>query len=126
MRVSVPAKTVLSDLPLKQEKAKVTLQLVVNTGNIQIMTVASLEDRILRMLVGLEQDYVKLMRGEHGHEDSVLTSNQTLSRATDELPEHEQSSPRLARVQRGDRCNGRLCNEVAGKFSTQTCGIVVI
>ena len=41
MRVSFPA------------KARVTLQLVVNTRNIQSMTVASLEDRILRMLVDL-------------------------------------------------------------------------
>ena len=56
MRVSFPAKTVLTNLPLKQEKARVTLQLVVNTGNIQAMTVASLEDRILRMLVGLDRD----------------------------------------------------------------------
>ena len=64
MRVSIPAKTVLSDLPLKQEKATVPLQLVVNTGNIQIMTVASLEDRILRMLVNLERDHVKWMQGE--------------------------------------------------------------
>ena len=44
MRVSFPAKAVLSDLPLKPEKAKVTLQLVVNTGNIQLMVLASLED----------------------------------------------------------------------------------
>ena len=64
MRVSFPASTVLSNLPLKQQKARVTLQLVVNTGNIQIMTVASLEDRILHMLVDLERDYVKWMRGE--------------------------------------------------------------
>ena len=41
-----------------------TLQLVVNTGNIQIMAVASLEDRIVRVLVGLERDYMKRMRRE--------------------------------------------------------------
>ena len=44
-----------SDRPLQQHKAKVTTQLVVNTGNIQIMMVASLEDT----LVGLEKDYMK-------------------------------------------------------------------
>ena len=64
MRLSFPAKTVLSNLPLKQEKSRVTLQLVVNAKNIQVMTVASLEDRILRMLVDLERDYVKWMRRE--------------------------------------------------------------
>ena len=52
-RVNFPAKTMLFNLPLKQEKARVTLQLGVNTGNIQNMTVASLEDSILRMLVDL-------------------------------------------------------------------------
>ena len=31
------------------------LQFVVNTGNIQIMTVASLDDRILRTMVDLER-----------------------------------------------------------------------
>ena len=63
MRASVPAKTVL-----KQEKAKETLQLVVNTGNIQIMTVSSLEDRFLRMLVDLDRDHVKrdAKRTTHG------------------------------------------------------------
>ena len=55
MRVRFPAEAVLSDLPLKQVKAQVTLQLVVNTRNIQIMTVASLEDRVLRTLVDLER-----------------------------------------------------------------------
>ena len=39
MRGSFPAKAVLSELLLKDEKAKVTSQLVVNTGNIQVMTV---------------------------------------------------------------------------------------
>ena len=47
-----------------RERVRVTLQLVVNTGNIQIMTVASLEDRVLRMVVGLERDFLKWMRGE--------------------------------------------------------------
>ena len=61
IRVNFPVKTVLSNLPLKQEKARVTLQLVLNTAKIQIMTVASLEDRILRMLVDLESDYVERM-----------------------------------------------------------------
>ena len=62
-----PAKTLLSNLPLRQEKARVTLQLVVNTGNTPIMKVASLEDRFVRMLVGLEGDCVKMdaMRTPH-------------------------------------------------------------
>ena len=64
MRVNCPAKTVLSNLPLKQGNARMTLPLVVNTGNIKIMTVASLENRILRMLVNQERDYVKWMRRE--------------------------------------------------------------
>ena len=42
---STTAKATLSDFLLKQEKAKVTLQLVVNTANPQVVTVASLEDR---------------------------------------------------------------------------------
>ena len=62
--MNFPAKAVLSDLPLKQEKAKVTLQLVMNTGNIQTATLASLEDRILRMFMDLERDCVRLMRRE--------------------------------------------------------------
>ena len=81
--MSFPAKAVLFDLPLKQEKAaKVTLQLVVNTGNIQIMTVASLEDGVLRTLVDLERDHVKIdaWRVAHGHEEPVLSSNQAFSR----------------------------------------------
>ena len=64
MRVNCPAKTVLSNLPLKQGIARVTLHLVVITGNIKIITVASLEDRILRTLVNLERDFVKWMRRE--------------------------------------------------------------
>ena len=93
MRVSFPAKAVLSDLPLKQERAIVTLQLVVNTGNILIMSVASLEDRIFRTLVALGERIRKMdaTRDAHGHEESVLPSNQALSRAVDGLPEHEQS-----------------------------------
>ena len=35
----------------------------------------------------------------HGHERSVLNSNRSLSRAADELPEHEQSRPSIPRVQ---------------------------
>ena len=59
-----------------------TLQLVVNTGNIQIMTVASLEDRILRMLVDVERDYMKWIarRTPHGHEESALANHQTFPR----------------------------------------------
>ena len=58
---------------------------MVNTGNIQIMTVASLEDRILRMLVGLERDYMKRMRREL-HVDMKNT------RTLDVLPKPEQCS----------------------------------
>ena len=61
-RVSFPAKAVLSYLQLQQEKAKVPLQLVVKTGNIQVTTAAFLEDRVLRKMVDLEGDYVKWMR----------------------------------------------------------------
>ena len=43
MRVCFPAKATLSDLPLEQKKAKVTLQLVVNTGNIQVKTVLNMD-----------------------------------------------------------------------------------
>ena len=63
-RTHASEKAVLTDLPLKQEKAKVTLQLVMNTGNIQIATLASLEDRILRTFMDLERDCVRLMRRE--------------------------------------------------------------
>ena len=35
----------------------------------------------------------------HGHEEPVFACNQTLSGATDRLPEHEQPSPRLTRAQ---------------------------
>ena len=45
-------------------ESKSDVQLVVNTGNIQVKTVASLEDRVLRLLVDLESDNVKWMRGE--------------------------------------------------------------
>ena len=35
----------------------------------------------------------------HGHEESVLASIHALSRAAEELPEHEQSGPRVPEVQ---------------------------
>ena len=100
-RVRVQAKTVLSGVPLKQEKAKVTLQLVVNMGNIQIMTVASLERQDFANAGELGERLGKMdaRRTTHGHEEPVLTSNQTLSRAADELPEHEQSSLGFPREQ---------------------------
>ena len=71
-----------------------TLQLVVNTGNIQIMTVASLEDRILRMLVDVERDYMKWIarRTPRGHEEYVFASYETLPRTLDVLPKPEQCS----------------------------------
>ena len=75
MRVNFPTKTVLSNLPLKQEKARVTLQLVVNTGNIQAMTVASLEERILRMLVDLDRDKVKKWMRRELHVDKKNPSS---------------------------------------------------
>ena len=56
MRLNFLVKTVLSNLPLKQEKEKKTLQIEKNTRYIQIMTVASLEDKNLRMLVDLERE----------------------------------------------------------------------
>ena len=100
--------TVLSNLPLKQENARV----------IQIMTVASPEDRILRMLVDLGKRPPRKMdarRTPHGHE-SVPASHPTLPRTVDDLPKHEQASAGFRRVHCGDRCGGRLCNEDAGKL----------
>ena len=90
-----------------KKRQKVTLQLVVNTGNIQIITV---EDRLLRTLVDLERDHVKWTRGGL-HMDMKNPYSPALSRAADELPEHEQSGPRVRR-------SGRLRNEVAGELST--------
>ena len=48
-----------------------TLQLAVNTGNIQVMTVASPEDRVLRTMVDLDRDY------EHVHEEPTSTGHPT-------------------------------------------------
>ena len=106
--MSFPAKAVLFDLPLKQENAaKVTLQLVVNTGNIQIMTVASLEGGVLRTLVDLERDHVKIDAWRVAHEEPVLSSNQTFSRSarrravTYRIPESTmRRSPQLQIAQR--------------------------
>ena len=76
MRVRFLAKTVSSNLPLKQERAKVTLQLVVNTGNIQITTTTPLEDRMSRMLMDLERDCVKWMRGEPHMDMEIVRTRQ--------------------------------------------------
>ena len=76
----------------------------------------SLEDRILRMLVGPGERLRKMdAKGTpHGHEASVIASHQTLPRTADDLPKHEQSSSSFPRVQGGNRCDGRLRNEGAG------------
>ena len=64
MRVIFPAKARDVRPSVERKEAKVTLQLVVNTGNIQIMKVAYLEDKSFRTLVDLERDFVKWMRRE--------------------------------------------------------------
>ena len=66
----------------------------------QIMTVASPEDRILRILVDLGKRPPRKMdarRTLHGRE-SVLASHPTLPRTVDDLPKHEQSSAGFRRV----------------------------
>ena len=81
--------------------ARVTLQLVVNTGDIQIMTVAYLECRIFRMLVDLERNNEKWMR-EELHMDmknSYSPAIRHFPRTADDLPKHEQSSSGSPRVQ---------------------------
>ena len=62
MKVVVPAKTILSELPAKQGSTSVTLRYVSNTGNLQIMTSAALEDDIKKTLVKLEKDYADWQR----------------------------------------------------------------
>ena len=93
MRVSFPAKAVLSDLPLKQEKAKVTLQLVVNT-DIRIMTGGISGGQDFAKVGGPRETLRKMdvRRVAIGQEESVLSLNQALSKAADGLPEHEQSA----------------------------------
>ena len=56
----------------------------------------SLEDRILPLLVDLERDYVKWMRGEL-HMDLKNPYSPAI-RTADDLPEHEQSSSGFPRV----------------------------
>ena len=45
--------------PRAEGWTEVTLQLVVNTGKVQVMTSGDLEDRVIQMLVHLERDHVK-------------------------------------------------------------------
>ena len=119
MRVSVPAKTGLSDLPYEAREGR--------------------GDAAARGEHGKHPDHDGRISGRqdfyecfwtwrlrkmdakvtpHGHEESVLTSHQALSWTADDLPEHKQSSSGFPRVQRGDRCGGRLSNEVAGELPT--------
>ena len=53
---------VRSNHPLKQGRRKVTLKLVVNRGNVQVITMAPQKDKVLRILVNLERDFTEWMR----------------------------------------------------------------
>ena len=65
MRVNFPAKTVLSNLPLKQEKAKGDAAARGEHGKHPDHDGGiSWRTEFVRMLVDLERDYVKWMRGE--------------------------------------------------------------
>ena len=50
------------NLPLKRERGKVTLQARDEHEHIRVTTVASLEERVLQMVVDLERDFVKWLR----------------------------------------------------------------
>ena len=102
-----PAKAVLYDLPMKQEKAKVTLQLVVNTANIQIITVASLEDRILRTLVDLDVDVKNLYSPAIGHFRGQLTH---CPNTNSQVPDSQEYNEPIATVA---DCTTKIAGEVS-------------
>ena len=58
-----------------------TLQLVVNTGKVQVMTSGDLEDRVLQMLVHLERDHVKWIA--RGPEEAILSCSASLQEGSD-------------------------------------------
>ena len=100
MRVSFPAKAVLSDETLKQEGKSDGAargehrQHPDHDGGISAgQDFANVDVR------GERPRKMDARRVAHGHEESVLSSIQSLSRAADGLLEHEQSGPRLPRVQ---------------------------
>ena len=54
VKVQVPAKALLAGAPAKKGKTRVTLQYVVNTGNIQVWTSTELEDEVREVVKQLE------------------------------------------------------------------------
>ena len=54
-RVTFPISSVFHNLPLKERNAWVTLQFVITTGNVYMVTAATLDDEVLRTLIDLER-----------------------------------------------------------------------
>ena len=112
----------LSDFPLKQGTAKVTLQLVVNTGNIQITTTTPLEDRMLRMLMDPERDYVKWTRGEL-HMDMKNSYSPAIRHFRGQLTTCPNTNSQVPVSQEYNEAIAAVCIEGAGE---QTIGVVVV